>query len=167
MGTYIAKRVLQFIPVFLGVTIILFVLQNVVPGDPIRMITGGRDVPEQTEEIMRINNHLIQVDEDGNITAVGTGTATVTATAEKGGSTAVCTITVVDDPAPQKAVDAHSDASKEESREAFSPAPSAAENAVGTSVPSALRVPLLVLLAAFLLVALCLLIWSAYRRARK
>ena len=66
MGTYIAKRVLQFIPVFLGVTIILFVLQNVVPGDPIRMITGGRDVPEQTEEIMRINNHLIQVDEDGN-----------------------------------------------------------------------------------------------------
>ena len=47
-------------------TIILFVLQNVVPGDPIRMITGGRDVPEQTEEIMRINNHLIQVDEDGN-----------------------------------------------------------------------------------------------------
>ena len=110
---------------------------------------------------------IVQVDEDGNITAVGTGTATVTATAEKGGSTAVCTITVVDDPAPQKAVDAHSDASKEESREAFSPAPSAAENAVGTSVPSALRVPLLVLLAAFLLVALCLLIWSAYRRARK
>ena len=66
MGTYIAKRVLQFIPVFLGVTIILFVLQNVVPGDPIRMITGGRDVPEQTEELMRINNHLIQVDENGN-----------------------------------------------------------------------------------------------------
>ena len=110
---------------------------------------------------------IVQVDEDGNITAVGTGTATVTATAEKGGSTAVCTITVVDDPAPQKAVDAHSDASKEESREAFSPAPSAAENAVGTSVPSALRVPLLVLLAAFLLVALCLLVWSAYRRTRK
>ena len=66
MGTYIAKRVLQFIPVFLGVTIILFVLQNVVPGDPIRLITGGRAVPEQTEEIMRINNHLIQVDENGN-----------------------------------------------------------------------------------------------------
>ena len=66
MGTYIAKRVLQFIPVFLGVTIILFVLQNVVPGDPIRMITGGRAVPAQTEELMRINNHLIQVDEDGN-----------------------------------------------------------------------------------------------------
>ena len=65
MGTYIAKRVLQFIPVFLGVTIILFVLQNVVPGDPIRLITGGRAVPEQTEEIMRINNHLIQVDENG------------------------------------------------------------------------------------------------------
>ena len=32
---YILKRILQFIPVFLGVTLILFIMQNVVPGDPI------------------------------------------------------------------------------------------------------------------------------------
>ena len=40
MGKYILKRVLQFIPVFLGVTIIMFLLQNVVPGDPIKLIAG-------------------------------------------------------------------------------------------------------------------------------
>ena len=35
MGKYILKRVLQFIPVFLGVTLILFAMENIVPGDPI------------------------------------------------------------------------------------------------------------------------------------
>ena len=48
MGKYILKRVLQFIPVFIGVTIILFAMKAIVPGDPISMITGGRAVPEQT-----------------------------------------------------------------------------------------------------------------------
>ena len=41
MGKYILKRVLQFIPVFIGVTIILFAMKTIVPGDPISMITGG------------------------------------------------------------------------------------------------------------------------------
>ena len=42
MGKYILKRVLQFIPVFLGVTLILFALQNIVPGDPIKLIGGEK-----------------------------------------------------------------------------------------------------------------------------
>ena len=42
MGKYILKRVLQFIPVFLGVTLILFALQNIVPGDPIKLIAGDK-----------------------------------------------------------------------------------------------------------------------------
>ncbi len=42
MGKYIVKRVLQFIPVFLGVTLILFALQNIVPGDPIKLIGGDK-----------------------------------------------------------------------------------------------------------------------------
>ena len=46
MLAYIVKRVLQFIPVFIGVTLILFFIRAVVPGDPIRMIAGEKAVPE-------------------------------------------------------------------------------------------------------------------------
>jgi ABC-type dipeptide/oligopeptide/nickel transport system permease component len=45
---YIGRRVLQFIPVFIGVTVLLFLLRSpiLVPGDPIRMIAGERNVSE-------------------------------------------------------------------------------------------------------------------------
>lgn len=66
MGKYIVKRVLQFIPVFLGVTLILFAMQNIVPGDPIKMIAGDKALPEATELQLRIAYHLVQVDENGN-----------------------------------------------------------------------------------------------------
>ncbi len=48
MLAYIGRRILQFIPVFIGVTILLFLLHSpaVVPGDPIRMIAGERNVPD-------------------------------------------------------------------------------------------------------------------------
>jgi ABC-type dipeptide/oligopeptide/nickel transport system permease component len=42
MIQYIARRLLQFIPVFLGVTLLLFILTRVVPGDPIAMLSGQR-----------------------------------------------------------------------------------------------------------------------------
>jgi ABC-type dipeptide/oligopeptide/nickel transport system permease component len=42
MPQYIARRVLQFIPVFLGVTLLLFILTRVIPGDPIGMLSGQR-----------------------------------------------------------------------------------------------------------------------------
>ncbi len=49
MLKYIVRRVLQMIPVFIGVTIILFILRapGVLPGDPVRMITGERAISEQ------------------------------------------------------------------------------------------------------------------------
>ncbi len=37
---YTAKRILQFIPVFLGVTLFLFVLTRVIPGDPVALLSG-------------------------------------------------------------------------------------------------------------------------------
>lgn len=48
MIKYIARRILQMIPVFIGVTIILFILRSpgVVGGDPVRMITGERAISE-------------------------------------------------------------------------------------------------------------------------
>lgn len=49
MFKYVARRLLQMIPVFLGVTLLLFVLRapGVLPGDPVRMITGERAISEQ------------------------------------------------------------------------------------------------------------------------
>ena len=64
---YIAKRILQFMPVFLGVTLILFIMQNVVPGDPIKLIAGERKLDPTTEMNIRAAHGLIETDADGNI----------------------------------------------------------------------------------------------------
>ncbi len=53
MLRYILKRILQFIPVFLGVTLILFIMQNVVPGDPIKLIAGEKKLDPVTERNIR------------------------------------------------------------------------------------------------------------------
>ena len=66
MGKYILKRVLQFIPVFLGVTLILFALENVVPGDPIKLMAGEKKLDPQTEITLRATYHLIETDDEGN-----------------------------------------------------------------------------------------------------
>ncbi|MDO4798605.1 MAG: ABC transporter permease [Coriobacteriales bacterium] len=65
MIKFILKRILQFIPVFLGVTLILFVLQNVVPGDPIQLIAGEKKLDPQTEINLRAAYHLIETDDNG------------------------------------------------------------------------------------------------------
>ena len=66
MLKYILKRVLQFIPVFLGVTLILFAMENIVPGDPIKLMAGEKKLDPQTEINLRASFHLIQTDADGN-----------------------------------------------------------------------------------------------------
>jgi peptide/nickel transport system permease protein len=58
VGGYIVRRILQFIPVFLGVTILLFTLRAVVPGDPVRMIAGEKALPEETMRQIIAVNHL-------------------------------------------------------------------------------------------------------------
>ncbi len=52
MLKYILKRILQMIPVFLGVTLLLFVLRapGVLPGDPVRMITGERAISDELRD---------------------------------------------------------------------------------------------------------------------
>ena len=65
MAKYILKRVLQFIPVFIGVTMILFAMKAIVPGDPIQVITGGKQVTPETELQLRIANGFIEVDDQG------------------------------------------------------------------------------------------------------
>ena len=66
MGKNIVKRVLQFIPVFLGVTLILFALQNIVPGDPIKLIAGDKALDPAVELQLRAKYHLVKVDDKGD-----------------------------------------------------------------------------------------------------
>ena len=66
MGKYILKRVLHH-PGVLGVTLILFALQNIVPGDPIKLIGGGgKAMTPEAELNLRIRYNLVQVDENGH-----------------------------------------------------------------------------------------------------
>ena len=58
MLTYIGRRVIQMVPVFIGVTIILFILRapGIIPGDPVRMIAGERAIPQAVyDQIVKEN----------------------------------------------------------------------------------------------------------------
>ena len=47
MGRYILRRLLQMIPVILGVTILVFTILYFIPGDPVRMLLGAEPTPAQ------------------------------------------------------------------------------------------------------------------------
>ena len=47
MAKYILKRILTLIPVLIGVTFIVFMILNLAPGEPARMILGEQATPEQ------------------------------------------------------------------------------------------------------------------------
>ncbi|HET6626407.1 MAG TPA: ABC transporter permease [Nocardioidaceae bacterium] len=44
MGHYVARRLLQAIPVFIGTTFIIFALVYALPGDPIRALSGDKPI---------------------------------------------------------------------------------------------------------------------------
>ena len=44
MGRYIARRLLQAVPVFLGTTFLIFALVFAIPGDPIRALSGDKPI---------------------------------------------------------------------------------------------------------------------------
>ncbi len=45
MGAYLFRRVLQAIPVLIGITLASFFLIHLVPGDPARIVLGARATP--------------------------------------------------------------------------------------------------------------------------
>lgn len=58
MGRYVLKRLLQMIPVILGVTILVFTILYFIPGDPVRLLLGVEPTPAQVEakrEAMGLN----------------------------------------------------------------------------------------------------------------
>ena len=51
LGSYFVRRLFQFIFVLLGTSIILFIVSNVIPADPVRAAAGPKATPEQLEAI--------------------------------------------------------------------------------------------------------------------
>ena len=46
MGRYLIRRILQFIPVFIGATFLIFAMVFALPGDPIRALAGERPMSD-------------------------------------------------------------------------------------------------------------------------
>ncbi len=57
MGRYVLKRILQTIPVLLGVVVITFILMYIVPGDPVQSMVGER-YDEATVQRLREELHM-------------------------------------------------------------------------------------------------------------
>lgn len=53
LRTYVIRRVLLIIPTFFLISIIIFVLIHLAPGDPVRAMFAGRPVPPETVEQIR------------------------------------------------------------------------------------------------------------------
>ncbi len=61
MGRYIAKRLLNLLPVILGITLLVFAFLHLIPGDPAITMLGDRATPQQVEalrERMGLNQPL-------------------------------------------------------------------------------------------------------------
>ena len=48
---YILRRLLQMIPVLIGITLIAFIFLKLLPGDPLMIMTGGKATPEMREAL--------------------------------------------------------------------------------------------------------------------
>lgn len=62
MSKYIIKRILSLIPVIIGVILIVFLILNIAPGDPVRLILGDQATPVQVELLraeMGLNEPLL------------------------------------------------------------------------------------------------------------
>ena len=53
MFRYIARRLVQFIPVFFGVTLLLFFITTILPGDPVRLRTGEKAMSPEVYQTLR------------------------------------------------------------------------------------------------------------------
>ncbi|MGF1498281.1 MAG: ABC transporter permease [Elainellaceae cyanobacterium] len=61
MGRYIIRRLINLIPVLLGITLLVFLFLHLIPGDPAVVMLGDRATPEQVEilrEKMNLNDPL-------------------------------------------------------------------------------------------------------------
>lgn len=62
MGKFILKRLLWLIPVILGVTLFVFTIMYITPGDPVRLMLGANATEEmiqQTREELGLNDSFL------------------------------------------------------------------------------------------------------------
>ena len=53
MGRYIVKRLISAIPVLFGITLIVFLIMAMIPGDPATAILGSYATPENVAKLNR------------------------------------------------------------------------------------------------------------------
>ncbi|MEL7030202.1 MAG: ABC transporter permease, partial [Pseudomonadota bacterium] len=53
MARYVLKRLLSAVPVLLGITVIVFLIMALIPGDPATAILGSYATPENVEKLNR------------------------------------------------------------------------------------------------------------------
>ena len=53
MGSYVLKRLISAIPVLLGITVIVFLIMAMIPGDPATAILGSYATPENVAKLNR------------------------------------------------------------------------------------------------------------------
>lgn len=53
MGGYILRRLISAVPVLLGITVIVFLVMSLIPGDPATAILGAYATPENVEKLNR------------------------------------------------------------------------------------------------------------------
>ena len=58
MGRYLIRRLLQFIPVFFGATFLIFALVFIMPGDPIRALSGDKPLAPEVVQALQERYHL-------------------------------------------------------------------------------------------------------------
>ncbi len=58
MLRYIIRRLLQFIPVFFGATLLIYAMVFAIPGDPIRALSGDKPMNEATRTILEDTYNL-------------------------------------------------------------------------------------------------------------
>jgi peptide/nickel transport system permease protein len=51
--SFLGRRLLQLVPVAVGITIVVFLMLRLIPGDPVRIILGTRATPEAIENLER------------------------------------------------------------------------------------------------------------------
>ncbi|MCL4554777.1 MAG: ABC transporter permease [Actinobacteria bacterium] len=51
MGGYIVRRLLQLVPVLLGISMVVFIVVHLIPGDPVMVMLGERATPESAERL--------------------------------------------------------------------------------------------------------------------
>ncbi|MCL4425235.1 MAG: ABC transporter permease [Firmicutes bacterium] len=53
MAAYVARRLLAIVPVLLGISVVVFLVMHLIPGDPIVVMLGEKAPPEKVEEMRR------------------------------------------------------------------------------------------------------------------